>query len=151
MKDAKLFFLNKQQSTHFIVIFFFSPAHRTRWRLLRPAPPALSSSPPPALQIPPIATPPSPPLPPSAPRFPGHLSPSSERRPHHYQPCQATPGDMASNERKIHPAPPPSRSLPLSLPLSASIYLSSLAALLHHPPPPSPPPTPPQPSTPPLF
>lgn len=37
---------------------------------------------------------------------------------------------MASNERKIHPA------LSLSS-LSASIYLSSLAALLHHTPTPS--------------
>lgn len=32
------------------------------------------------------------------------LSPSQEKRTHHYQPGQATPGDMASNERKIHPA-----------------------------------------------
>lgn len=70
-----------------------------------------------------------------SPRVPGCLSPSQEKRPHHYQPGQATPGDMASNERKIHPA---FSSAPL--PLSASIYLSSLAALLHpltpHTPPP---------------
>lgn len=61
-----------------------------------------------------------------SPRVPGCLSPSQEKQPHHYQPGQATPGDMASNERKIHPA---FSSSPL--PLSASIYLSSLAALLH--------------------
>lgn len=65
--------------------------------------------------------------------LPGCLSPSQEKRPHHYQPGQATPGDMASNERKIHPA---FSSAPL--PLSASIYLSSLAALLHPLTPPTP-------------
>lgn len=68
-----------------------------------------------------------------SPRVLGCLSPSQEKRPHHYQPGQATPGDMASNERKIHPA---FSSSPL--PLSASIYLSSLAALLHPLTPPTP-------------
>lgn len=102
-----------------------------RWLLvfvpLPPSTPSPISTLCPRLLIPPIFCPPPPPFSLSLPpRVPGCLSASQEPRPHHYQPGQATPGDMASNERKIHPA---FSSSPL--PLSASIYLSSLTALLH--------------------
>lgn len=73
--------------------------------------PCLSFSP--SLSLPPslsLSIPLSPFLSPS-PSNPVSLSLSMEKRPHHYQPGQATPGDMASNERKIHSAPSPCLNL----------------------------------------
>lgn len=123
VETAKMKRLEKKKELHVML-------SDRRWlRVFVPLPP---STPSPISTLCPRLLIPHPPPPPS-PRAPGCLSPSQEKRPHHYQPGQATPGDMASNERKIHPA---FSSSPL--PLSASIYLSSLTALLHPltPPPP---------------